>query len=223
MKSPRTLVVHPPVSVARDFIDYPYFSDLGAVQLAGVLRDHDLDVTLVDAFALSASGLTWRPDGRAHLGAGVADALAAADRAPDPGAIVVAYSAFHRPPHRCDVLGPLLHGLRARHPDATLVLADCYQSGQHYVESAGAEVLAAYPEIDAWIKYEAEHTAVELLGAPPRERTVVHASPRPASTPSPCPRGTWSTSPPTTAFAAASSMTSAAAPGRFPSTAARCR
>ena len=26
-----TLVLHPPMSVARDFIDYPYFSDLGAV------------------------------------------------------------------------------------------------------------------------------------------------------------------------------------------------
>ena len=30
----RVLVVHPPTTVARDFIDYPYFADLGAVQLA---------------------------------------------------------------------------------------------------------------------------------------------------------------------------------------------
>ena len=38
MTSPvATLLLHPPVSVARDFIDYPYFSDLGAVQLAAVL------------------------------------------------------------------------------------------------------------------------------------------------------------------------------------------
>jgi len=33
MCAARVLVVHPPVSVARDFIDYPYFSDLGAVQV----------------------------------------------------------------------------------------------------------------------------------------------------------------------------------------------
>ena len=37
MGEPRVLVIHPPVSVARDFIDYPYFSDLGAVQLAAVV------------------------------------------------------------------------------------------------------------------------------------------------------------------------------------------
>ena len=35
----RVLVLHPPLTVARDFIDYPYACDLGAVQLAAVLRE----------------------------------------------------------------------------------------------------------------------------------------------------------------------------------------
>src|SRR6476646_9344931 len=64
----RVLVVHPPVSVARDFIDYPYFADLGAVQLAGVLAARGDGVELCDAYALDGSTLVWRPDGRAHLG-----------------------------------------------------------------------------------------------------------------------------------------------------------
>ena len=46
----RVLVVHPPVSVAKDFIDYPYFSNLGAVQLAAVLRAKGFEVALIDAF-----------------------------------------------------------------------------------------------------------------------------------------------------------------------------
>src|SRR4051794_1717831 len=61
----RALVIHPPVSIARDFIDYPYFADLGAVQLAAVLREvPDVDVALIDSYALAGSSLTWREDQR---------------------------------------------------------------------------------------------------------------------------------------------------------------
>jgi len=159
----RVLVVHPPVSVAKDFIDYPYFADLGAVQLAAVLRKRGDGVSLVDGYALPGSGLTWRHDGRAHLGASVEEVLGAC---PDTaGSVVVAYTPFHRPPTRDDVLGALLAGLRGRYPDASILLADCYQSGQHYVEAPGDAVLDAYPEVDAWVKYEAERTVPELLDA----------------------------------------------------------
>lgn len=165
--SSRLVIVHPPVSVARDFIDYPYFANLGAVQLASVLeRALAADVRLVDAYALPSSTLAWREDGRAHLGAPVADVLAqvrACEADAPARAIVVACTPFHRPPHRDDVLAALLEGLRAL-TDAPVVLADCYQSGQHYVE-AGDAVLAAYPECDAWVKYEAEVTLPALLSA----------------------------------------------------------
>jgi MoaA/NifB/PqqE/SkfB family radical SAM enzyme len=167
----RVLIVHPPVSVARDFIDYPYFADLGAVQLAAVL-ERTADVTLVDAYALPGSSLEWRADDRAHLGAPVDEVLAAVstqiETAP-PDLVVVAYTPFHRPPNRDDVLAALLDGLKARTP-APIIFADCYQSGQHYVES-GEEVLRAYPEVSAWVKYEAEETVPELLQALARGET----------------------------------------------------
>lgn len=157
--------MHPPVSVARDFIDYPYFADLGAVQVAAVLRAAGHDVALVDAFALPESGLAWREDGRAHLGASVAETLRAVDAAGPAAILVVAYGAFQRPPARDDVLGALLAGLRTRAGDAPIVLADCYQSGQHYVEATGEAVLASYPEADAWVKYEAELTLPRVVRA----------------------------------------------------------
>ena len=164
----RVLVVHPPTSVARDFIDYPYFSDLGAVQLAAVLREAGHAAALVDAFALLESTLAPRDDGRLHLGAPVADVLAACAAAwggDTPACIVVALTPFHRPPARDDVLGAVLAGLAARFPDVPRVLADCYQSGQHYVECAGESILASYPEADAWVKYEAEVTVPALVEA----------------------------------------------------------
>jgi hypothetical protein len=87
MTSPvATLLLHPPVSVARDFIDYPYFSDLGAVQLASVLRAMGHPVTLVDAFAMPGAALRWRADDRALLGAPVETVLAAVRTALSKGA-----------------------------------------------------------------------------------------------------------------------------------------
>lgn len=154
----RVCVVMPPMSVARDFIDYPYVANLGAAQVAAVLRDQGFEVALVDAFAMTSSTLRWRPDGRAHLGASV-DEVAEAVRAEKADAVVVALTPFHCPPNRDDLLGGLLARLRPETP--RLVLADCYQSGQHYVEADG--VLEAYPEADLFVKYEAEAILGDVL------------------------------------------------------------
>ncbi len=157
----RVLIVHPPVSIAEDFIDYPYFADLGAVQLAAVLRARGHEASLVNAYALPGSDLRWRDDGRLHLGAPIREVLTAAHAAPRPDVVVCAYTPFHRPPHRDDVLAELLEGLAAL--GAPIVLADAYQSGQHYVEAPGEAVLAAYPEVACWVKYEAEETVPSFI------------------------------------------------------------
>jgi MoaA/NifB/PqqE/SkfB family radical SAM enzyme len=167
----RVLVVHPPVSVARDFIDYPYFADLGAVQLAAVLRDAGHAVDLVDAYALPGSSLTWRADGRAHLGAPIDEVLARAT-AEKRDLAIVAFTPFHRPPRRDELLGTFLEQLRRGAPGMRIVLADLYQSGQHYVEADGSAVLASYPEASAWVKYEGEVTVPSLVHASGRGERI---------------------------------------------------
>ncbi len=157
----RVLVVHPPVSVGRDFVDYPWATDLGAVQLAAVLRSAH-SVHLLDAFALRGAGVL-RNAGGARLGVAPGVLLAAARDACPFDAAVVAFTPFHRPPARDAVLGEVLRGLRPLLGDAPLLLADCWQTGQHYVEADGPTVLASYPEADGWVKYEAEATIPELL------------------------------------------------------------
>ena len=144
----RVAVISPPLRVSRDFIDYPYFADLGAVQAAAVLRESGHDVALVDALALEGSTLAPLDDGYVLLGATVAETLARVDRC---DAIVVAYTPFHRPPARDPVLAELCAGLRA-----PIVLADLYQSGQHYVAAAPEAILAAYPEASALLQHEGE-------------------------------------------------------------------
>ncbi len=163
--APSVTVVAPPLRVSRDFIDYPYHADLGPVQAAAVLRARGFDVTVVDAFALPGSGL-WPADAdrvdRVDLGAPLEEVLAAT-RAGE--VVVVGYTPFHRPPSQDALLGALLQRLRASHPETPLVLADLYQSGQHYVEADPDAVLAAYPEVDVYLKYEAEDRLPDLVGA----------------------------------------------------------
>ncbi len=161
----RVVVVFPPMSIARDFIDYPYMSDLGAVQAAAVVRELGTETLLVNAFALPGSGLSPLPDGRLLLGASVAEVAAKVPSLGPRDLLLVAYTPFHRPPARTDELGALLAALRAGSPETTLVLADLYQSGQHYVEAPAEAVLAAHPEADAWIKYEAEGVLPPLVSA----------------------------------------------------------
>lgn len=158
----RVLVIHPPLSIPRDFVDYPYLSDLGAVQLAAALRPRH-EVTLRDAFALPGAGVSPHGEGRTRLGASPRELFAWAGEPAD--AAVVALTPFHRPPERDDLLAETLAGARRLVGAGPVLLADCHQSGQHYVEADGEALLAVYPEADAWVKYEAELTVAALLDA----------------------------------------------------------
>jgi MoaA/NifB/PqqE/SkfB family radical SAM enzyme len=152
----RVSVVFPPLQVSRDFIDYPYFADLGAVQGAAVLREAGHEVTLVDALAMPGSTLAPLEGREVRLGAPVDEVLAAV---PSGDVVVVAYTPFHRPPGRDAMLGRLLEGLSGRGP---VLMADLYQSGQHYVDAAPEAILGSYPEAAGLLRYEGEDLLVEL-------------------------------------------------------------
>jgi MoaA/NifB/PqqE/SkfB family radical SAM enzyme len=169
----RTAIVFPPLRVSRDFIDYPYFADLGAVQAAAVVRAAGAEVTLVDALAMEGAGLAPLDEGYVRLGA-TAEAVLA--RVPaGAGAIVIAFTPFHRPPSRDPLLGAILAPLRAERPGAPIVLADLYQSGQHVVDARPEDVLAAYPEVDVFLRYEGEDELPRLL-----DRLIVEGRPEKA-------------------------------------------
>lgn len=150
----KVAVLFGPVRVSPDFIDYPYFADLGAVQIAAVLREAGAEVALADAFALPGATLARADGGDLVLGAPEDEVFAALP--PSADVFVVALTPFHRPPGRDASLGGALARLRREHPDAPIVLADLYQSGQHVVDAPSEAVLAAYPEADVLLRYEAE-------------------------------------------------------------------
>ncbi len=157
----RIAVVFPPIRVSRDFIDYPYFADVGAVQAAAVLRAAGFVVDLVDALAMPGAMLS--PEDATHvcLGASVDDVIARVS--PSADAVLVAYTPFHRPPSRDPLLAEILVRIRKVCPDRPIVLADLYQSGQHVVDAPSSDILAAYPEVSALVRYEAEGELVALF------------------------------------------------------------
>ena len=165
MGSARVIVVHPPLSISRDFIDYPYFANLGAAQLAAVLRAGGHQVALIDSFALPGAGLRWDSPSRAQLGRGASAVAGAVATALSASAtvdlFVVALTPYHHPPATATCLGETLAAI-ADLSSAPIVLADCYQSGHHYVEAGAEAILGAFPQARAWVKYEAEVTVAEL-------------------------------------------------------------
>ena len=226
----RPLVVHPPVSVARDFIDYPYFADLGAVQLAAALREAGHAVDLVDAYALPGSSLTWRGDGRALLGAPVDEVLArtaaTADRPHD--VVVVAFTPSTARRARDDVLGALLAGLRrtrpgyAARPRGPLPVGPALRGSRRRRACSRATPRRRLGEVRG--RGDRARSWSQALARGERVRAArIAASRSRRSTRSPSPPGISSTCPRTTPSTRASSSTWGAAHGPSPSTVAPFR
>lgn len=150
----KVAVLFGPVQISRDFIDYPYFADLGAIQAAATLRAAGAGVTLADAFALPGSTLAPSGSGDLVLGAPEDEVFRALPSEAD--VFVVALTPFHRPPARDASLGGVLARLRRDHPRVPIVLADLYQSGQHVVDAPSSAILASYPEADVLLRHEPE-------------------------------------------------------------------
>jgi MoaA/NifB/PqqE/SkfB family radical SAM enzyme len=171
----RVAIVVAPIRASRDFIDYPWFADLGAVQAAAVLREAGHEVAVADALALEGATLAEAEAGEITLGAPLEAVLA---RVPADAEVVVAsFGAFCRPPSRDPSLGALLEALRGAAPLRPIVLADLYQSGQHVVDAPPGDVLASYPEVDALLRFEAEDAIGPLVDALAEEARTTSARP----------------------------------------------
>lgn len=155
----KVAVLFPPLRVSRDFIDYPYFADLGALGATALVAERE-EVELHDALTSTGAGLHALDASWILLGRPIRsfiESIGSADL------YLVAYTPFHRPPTREPLLAELLSELHRRAPTTPILLADLHQTGQHFVDAPSTEILGAYPEVDVLLRYEAENQLPSLV------------------------------------------------------------
>ena len=156
----RVAFVQPPLRVPVEYIDYPYFADLGLLQCAAAAAAAGHEITLVDALALAGSDV--RQVGAClDLGALPAVLVEAVRRA-RPGALVVAHTPYARSPAGRAALAAFVAGLREAVAGAPIVLADCHVGGMHY-RAHDAEQTRLELGADHVVRFEGEQAIVALL------------------------------------------------------------
>ncbi|MFI5360697.1 MAG: radical SAM protein [Elusimicrobiota bacterium] len=171
MTARRVLLINPPLLLDKEFIDYPYFTGLGVLSNASVLRARGFSVSVADAQASADGGGEPPVDGRIRAGCGIDSLLAAVSG--DFDAVVVAVPPYLLPHVLTSFASQLFAAVRRRFSSARLVAADCYFGGMHYVEYDGESFLARHPEADALVKYEGETELAELLVSAPESRPAL--------------------------------------------------
>jgi len=153
----RFLFLNPPLVLEDDFIDYPYFANHGLLACAGLAARSGAEVSVHDAFALPDSGRHPRAAGGWILGVPHDDFVAALPRE-RYDVVVLGAPVFLRIESAHPETPELIAALRERFPRSVLLLADGYVGGQHYADYDADRVLAAYPELDAILKYPGERS-----------------------------------------------------------------
>ncbi|MEW5944708.1 MAG: radical SAM protein [bacterium] len=151
----KILVVNPPVLIERNFIDYPYFANLGALQHAAALKERGFDVAVADAFSLARSGAFPAGGDRLLIGCGFNTFFKAMPRE-RYDAVAVCLTVFHRPFLRWKFTREFLRELRKNHPGVPMAAADAFFGGMHYVDYRTDDFFANYPWMDALFRYESE-------------------------------------------------------------------
>lgn len=173
----RALLVQPPLLLHADWIDYPYFANLGLWQAAADLRAHGHHVEVLDACCLPSSNATRETGGFVRLGVPLATLLGRLP-AEAPDVIVIGHSPWLRARPAATELKRLAATLATRWPGVPTVLADCDVGGMHSI----AWDAAVLDELGiAWgQRYEPEGTLATLVddlaaGRTPAERIAKSA------------------------------------------------
>ncbi|MBI5607919.1 MAG: radical SAM protein [Deltaproteobacteria bacterium] len=172
----RVLLIQPPLLLASDFIDYPYFTNLGVWQAAAALRQAGHDPQVLDAFCQPNSGLLLESSPLVRLGVPLSGLLAKLP-ALAPDVVVIGYSPWLRATAATAELAKLCKSLRERWP-APIVLADCDVGGMHTIawDATALDEVAA----DYGLRFEADVALPALVstlasGEKPSQRLLFGA------------------------------------------------
>jgi len=163
-RNKKFLVVNPPLQIKREFIDYPYFSNLGALQNAAVLEGAGFHTLVADAFSTRRSSAYPVGRDRYLIGCGNRSFFSGVEE-DDFDAILVCLSVFHRPFSADSFTSRFLDELVGKFPEATLAVADASFGGMHYIDYDSESFFINYPMVDCLMRYETEKEVLEWADA----------------------------------------------------------
>jgi radical SAM superfamily enzyme YgiQ (UPF0313 family) len=159
----KIFLVNPPAEVPRRVVNYPGFAPLGPLTAAGYLEQRGHQVAVWEALAVAAPSAVVRQRGdRLRLGPeppveSLAPALASADL------VVFPLDMFRHPEGAWGAaVRRLSRAVKSRRGEVATVVADCYVGGVDYVPVAPAELLAALPDVDCYVRGEPELALADL-------------------------------------------------------------
>lgn len=150
----RVAALNPQIYVHKEFVDWPYFANLGTLHAAAQLREAGHDVRVADAFALPESRV-MEDDGGFWMGADP-EILVEYCAAGRPEAVVIGLSPFVGVWTEDRAFRSLLVEIERRLGGVPVILSDNYMGGMHYVDYRPEEVFSRYLIVSGVIKYEAE-------------------------------------------------------------------
>lgn len=160
------LVVNPGMTVASDFIDWPYFTNLGAVQCSSFLSALGHAVRLVDSFSLKPSDAFPVSPERFLVGCTHETLLQEVTQGAFD-AVIVCLNVFHRPFIRQAAMADFFSLLRRRFPGTPLIVVEPYIGGMHSIDYGSEAFLADYPEVDFLVRGEPERELQRLIESLP--------------------------------------------------------
>jgi len=163
--APKVVVIHPPEEVSGDYIDYPWFTSVGAVSLAAVLRRSGSETHLLDAFQMPGAGVYRQRRGGELFGVPFPALIERLENA-DFDAAVVHMSPFLLERGRSEGFSYLVRHLREMRPGSLIIGAELYCGGMHRIEPDVALLREWYPELDRMVTLECEVTVPKLISDP---------------------------------------------------------
>lgn len=157
----QVLLIHPPLRVHREHIDYPAFSSLALWHNAAQLSARGFEVSVLDSLAMSTAG---RIEGSPYfeLGVKIDDFLLEMDKR-DCQAAVVHLNPFVVQDPKKDILRRIVRRLRDRRPEIVVVFADMHIGGMNHIAYEAEDFLNASDAPDYLLRYEAEESLTHLL------------------------------------------------------------
>jgi len=156
------LIINPPVRLKKDFVDYPYYTNIGVLQNAAHLKETGYRVALIDSFSLPDGELTEIEDDFLRLGSGIERIGKEIERY-SADVIFVARNPFNYDSKGNDLITELVKMIRKKALDTPLLYADFYVGGMHYIEEEDEDILRLYPEFDGLLRYECEKILPEAI------------------------------------------------------------